>query len=380
MNTGRIITTALAASILAIPAMAADAPGYFKVPGTETTLKVYGRAQVTGYYNLQSADTTIGAGTRTDYTGTNEKGTVSSGTTGRFGFDSLTPSAYGDVHVKLEYEASSNANAANLRYAYGEFAGLLVGQTDSLFRDLHYRITANDTERADFNGHTRERQIRYTLTPAKGVTVAFSMEQDASASTSAKPGHQFVGAFQYAADWGGVAASIGRMQQKTRTAVAFGTPGHSVTTASGSGTAFAVSGQYNITANDSVQAHYIKGGSVFGSNGGGFVANAGGYDFYKTTSMHVGYSHTWNPTFNSCAGIGKVVAPKNDTLGKVKQTETEFFLNTTWNITKTVNLTGEYYNSSFKYAVGNPVTKIDGVATNKTKESNINLYLTYNLF
>ena len=50
MRTGRIITAL--ATMLALPVMAADAPGYFKVPGTETTLKIYGFVQIDGVYDI----------------------------------------------------------------------------------------------------------------------------------------------------------------------------------------------------------------------------------------------------------------------------------------------------------------------------------------
>ena len=50
MRTGRIITAL--ATMLALPVMAADAPGYFKVPGTDTTLKIYGKAETWGYYTM----------------------------------------------------------------------------------------------------------------------------------------------------------------------------------------------------------------------------------------------------------------------------------------------------------------------------------------
>jgi len=381
MNTGRIITTALAASILAIPAMAADAPGYFKVPGTETTLKIYGKAETEAYYHINNASTTVntvpGANT---HQSTNETGTVSATAYGRFGFDSITPSSYGDVHVKLEYEAAGNdygsndTNAAALRYAYGEFAGLLVGQTDSLFKDIHFGIGANDTERAAFNGCKRIEQIRYTLNPAKGVTVAFSSEKSGDVvNDENKAGAQLVGAFRYAADWGGVAASVG--QQKRRN-------WSKTLTTSASGVSYAVSGQYNITANDVVAARFVKGALLMGPTGGAWDLSAadGKEKLYKVTSMDLGYTHTWNSSLSSSLGVAKIVAPKNEDLGEVKRTETEMFLNTSWSMTKTVTLTAEYYNSSIKFAEGQPILKYNGNATNKANESNINLYLTYTLF
>jgi len=50
----RIITAAMAAAVLAAPAMA-DAPGYFKVPGTETTMKIYGQIQLREAYGLNGS-------------------------------------------------------------------------------------------------------------------------------------------------------------------------------------------------------------------------------------------------------------------------------------------------------------------------------------
>jgi len=401
MNT-RIITTALAASILAIPAVA-DAPGYFKVPGTETTLKIYGKAETWGFYNINQSQGSSKATYKLNDLGAtvldkaakplgdqswNRKGTVDSFTAGRIGITSTTPSAYGDVNVKVEFEMKTTGGkeswdtAFRLRHAYGEFGGLLIGQTTSLFMAWQYCPAYNDTWHADFNeGQARTRQIRYTFAPTKEIQVALSAEQDLSGGDSTKLGSAFVGAFQYAADWGSVQAAVG-YQKKSDWAKA---AGGAVTSASGSGVSFNVGGSWNITPNDTIGARIIKGGSQNGNDaydiGDGFVADPDDYSFYKSTSMDLGYSHTWNDSFNTNLGVAQIIFPKDTDLGHgSKVTVTEFFVNTNWNVTKNAEFGVEYFNSAVKYNDGNPVAKVDGTATNKFKNDGFNVKFIYNFF
>lgn len=391
MNT-RIITTALAASILAIPAMA-DAPGYFKVPGTETTIKVYGRAQTWAWYNMNqysngadgyySLDKDTGGivwtpGENPMDQSNYEKGTVDSVVKGRFGITSTTPSAYGDVNVKIEVEAASsdaNGNGApvKLRHAYGEFAGLLIGQTTSLMYAWQYCPGYLDTWHADFWDPTyRTRQIRYTFAPTKEIQVAFSLEQDSTGGNSTKLGQVAVGAFQYSADWGNVVAAVGYQKKRN----------WSVTDSeSGSGVSFNVGGSWNITPNDNIGLRYSQSGGNQGVMADGFTTDDDGdIAFYKSKALDLGYAHTWNDQFTTNVGVGLLKWDKDEDLGVYEDTKmTEFFLNTTWNVTKNCQFGAEYFHSIVKHE-HDFFQKKNGSWTEKATQNGFNLMFTYNFF
>jgi len=370
------IITALAA-ILAIPAMAAPA-GYFQVPGTETTMKVYGKAETWGVYGFNGFEDLTAFDT--SHSNANRSGQVDSWTYARLGVTTTTPSAYGDVNVKVEYQATSaatNAASLNLRHAYGEFAGLLIGQTDSTFSAWHNVPGYLETMFTDFNGTGRTRQIRYTLAPAKGVQVAFAMEQDRNGSTGGtKIGPQLVAAFQYGADWGNVTASVAHARKEAWTLAA---------TQKGTGTSFAVSGAFNLGENDSFTAHIQNGGGFYGFGGpDGFYDPApvgGDFEFYKATSMDLGYAHVWNSAFTTNVALGMTTFKKNlDVPVTQKFTLTEFIVNTTWQVTKNAKFGAEYKMAELKASDFAVFTKKDGSVTKKNTDNRFLLMFQYMFF
>ena len=371
--------TALAA-LLAIPAMAAPA-GYFQVPGTETTMKIYGKAETWAYYNLQTSDNDLAD--PHDQT-TMEKNTTDSWTVGRIGVTTTTPSSYGDVNVKVEFEAktvgggtNSYGNPWRMRHMYGEFHGLLIGQTTSLFNAWHNVPNYNDTWYGDFDGTSRVRQIRYSFAPADGFQLGFSMENDKTGGDSTKFGPAFVAAGTYGADWGAVTASVG--YQKIRDWSKTGTV---ETKKTGSVTSFAISGLWNITENDSLTVNLQDG---LGQHGNSFADgwyDAGSkYKAYKNRYMGIAYGHNWGNGFDSNIGIGQTTAPKKVSYGvDEKIVRNELFVNTNWQVTKNVKWGAEYYMNEIKFK-SKVVTTEDGPnESKKMKNSNINMFFQYNFF
>jgi len=356
MNTGRIITAL--ATILAIPAMAADAPGYFKVPGTDTTMKIYGKAETWGYYTMDPGPGSLDEELGVQNEDWGKKNTTDSITYGRVGIATTTPSSFGDVNVKVEFDMRSKADHDSwgsqfrMRHAYGEFAGLLVGQTNSLWVDWQYCAGYNDTWLEDFNGtQYRTRQIRYTFNPADNFKVAFSMEQDVSGGNTTKFGPAFVGAAKYSGDWGFVTANLG-YQKIENGEVGIDNEYHYK---SDTGLSWSIGGAWNITENDNLGGKYVKGGGQHGF-GSYFMADGfytkdaeGNLDFYKSTSIDLGYSHTWNDAFTTNVGIGQIKFGKDEAAGYGTDVKiNEFFINTNWNITKNATFGLEYYDSTVK--------------------------------
>lgn len=374
MRTGRIITAL--ATMLALPVMAADAPGYFKVPGTDTTLKIYGKAETWGYYTMDPGYSEDGDYLLNEDFG--EKNTVDSITYGRVGIATTTPSSFGDVNVKVEFDMRSKSGKDSwnsdfrMRHAYGEFAGLLIGQTNSLWVDWQYCTGYNDTWLEDFNGtQYRTRQIRYTFSPADNFKVALSMEQDKSGGTVTKFGPAFVAAAKYSGDWGFVCGIVGYQKFETEDE-------------SATGTSWSIGGAWNITENDNLGGKYVKGGGQHGFAsyfmGDGFYEKSlDNFDFYKSTSIDLGYSHTWNDAFNTNLGIGQIQFAKDVNAGYDFDVKVnEFFINTNWNITKNAVFGVEYYDSTIK-GDENMFIKKWGV-TDKAHYNGFNVMFRYNFF
>lgn len=197
MNRSKLAVT-LALALVAAPTFADD-PGVFKIPGTETTLKLNGFVELDVLYdfdgaieNLRGADWASFLAFQPLDEGERNKNRVHlTGKTSRVGLTTTTPTTRGPLVVRVEgdfnspsafnysTEATTNGTNFRIRHAYGEFAGLLVGQTWSNFMDLG---SLPDT--VDFNPHgafalTRSPMIRYTFNFG-GPTLALSVENPQS--------------------------------------------------------------------------------------------------------------------------------------------------------------------------------------------------------
>jgi len=396
MNTGRIITTALAASILAIPAMAADAPGYFKVPGTETTLKIYGYAGLDATYDIKGNGAVTGA----DYKNMNPTNTWNMGARGRFGVTTTTPSAYGDVVTKLEW----NAVGMGLRHAYMQMAGLKVGQAETLW-DAGESNSLGTMPAVDIDTE-RLPQISYTFTPTKQVTVGLSFEQPQGNTDLAGANHKvpgaLVGAFDFSDSWGTVGARVLAQRYSSWTLA-----GSTITKYSKTATSFKAYGSINIAQDNLLVS--VTSGKGLGSYGVGEVREAGadkaddgvysvtGTDhnvhLYKTLGIFVQYNHVWTPTISSCVGVSQVKYSKltnngadiygGDTAGNRDdiKTLTSIYVQTGVALTKTVNLTACYEFGDKKTWGNVDPASVAGTGTFKSrKESEILLRLDATLW
>ena len=177
MTISKRFATLCLVSAMALPlgARAEDAPGVFKLPGTDTTIKLYGYTQL---------DMTLDLGARVADIEGNDWATIlpavpadgsndekhkktqlyMTARTSRFGIQTTTPTALGPVGVKLEgdfngpndfqSETFTNSVLFRLRHAYGTVGGLLVGQTWTTFIDPRRRSGHGGLQRP---GHPRPR-------------------------------------------------------------------------------------------------------------------------------------------------------------------------------------------------------------------------------
>lgn len=205
-------------------------PGYLRVPGTETLLKIGGYVKVDGVYDLKS---TLN-GTAANFGDIPLEGTPQSkrnpnfGATAResrFNITTLTPTQFGELKTFIEgdfYGAGGNAEHSNsygfrLRHAYFEVGPWLAGQNWTTFSDLE---TVPET--LEFNGPAgftlaRQALVRYTTALGPGA-LSLALENsssDAQGATNVWPdlsnGVNFApeGVVRWKADpsWGHVAVA-----------------------------------------------------------------------------------------------------------------------------------------------------------------------------
>jgi hypothetical protein len=180
-----------------------DLPGSYRVPGTDVSIRVYGFAELNYVHDFGGDNSDIDYSTFAPYIpldGSAERNRTNrdylTARTSRIGIDAGTPTKYGVLGVKLEgdfnneprtgnsalygtpgnvvTQQSTNSYNFRMRHIFGQFGGLLIGQTWSTFQDVD-----NFPETVDFNGpigqtFIRQPQIRYTYgTPTWGnFTVA----------------------------------------------------------------------------------------------------------------------------------------------------------------------------------------------------------------
>lgn len=181
--------------------VAGDIPGSFRLPGSDTSIKLYGYAELNAIHEFKGDNSDNDYSTFTPYAPINgttaRKGqTLIHARTSRLGLEASTPTAFGPMGVKIEGDFNNDPRTGNaasgltkgailtqqatnsygfrLRQAYGTFAGFTVGQTWSTFMDLD-----NSPETVDFNGpigstFIRQGLIRYTYNAPDigGLTVA----------------------------------------------------------------------------------------------------------------------------------------------------------------------------------------------------------------
>jgi hypothetical protein len=222
--------------------VAGDIPGSFRVPGSETSVRLYGVGELNMVHEMK------GDGGKNDYAtfmpymplrgsadAKRNGETYLHARTSRIGIEAATPTEYGLLMAKVEGDFNNDPRTGNsavygslaniytqqatnsydfrLRHAYFQLGSWLVGQTWSTFMDID-----NTPETVDFNGpigstFVRQPQIRYTYsTPQYGKFIG-AIENSASYvldSTGAATSAGFakvpdlVARWDKAYDWGSV--------------------------------------------------------------------------------------------------------------------------------------------------------------------------------
>jgi hypothetical protein len=180
--------------------VAGDISGSYRIPGSDTSVRVYGIAELNYVKEFKGDNTDNEYSTALPYVPLNgSAGAKRSGQsymharTSRLGVEGAMPSAYGQLGVKIEGDFNNNRGGSNgsslgtpgaaagytngyqfrLRHAYLTMGPWLFGQTWGTFMDVD-----NAPETVDFNGPNgnttlRQPMVRYTYaTPENGNFVA----------------------------------------------------------------------------------------------------------------------------------------------------------------------------------------------------------------
>ncbi len=221
-----------------------DIPNSFRLPNSETSLRVYGFAELNMVHEFKGDNTDMDYASFLPYAPINGSAQANRkgrnyihARTSRIGIEASTPSPYGPLGIKLEGDFNNDPRTGNaalygtigniytqqatnsfnfrLRQAYGQVGGFLVGQTWSTFMDLD-----NSPETVDFNGpigstFIRQPQIRYTyktanagaFTAALENSVSYVLDNTATVTTNGfSKVPDLIGRWDKAFDWG--AASV----------------------------------------------------------------------------------------------------------------------------------------------------------------------------
>jgi hypothetical protein len=159
-------------------------PGYFRLFGTSTLLRIGGYAKTDFIYDLKPAgnvDSFIPATIPIPAPAAVTNSTISVRPT-RLNLDFLVPTKSGDNYrFFLEFDLfGSNATTPRLRHAYGQAKNFLLGQTFSNFMDPDA-----STDQLDFQGPNawvsiRVPQFRYSVLVANKTTFSISAEKPTS--------------------------------------------------------------------------------------------------------------------------------------------------------------------------------------------------------
>ena len=324
-----------------------DIGGGFRLPGSETSIRVYGYAEAHVIHDAgrsgpsdNSSDLTfqpVGSEVANNPRLGLKGKTKLTAQTSRFGFETSTPTSQGTFATKLEADfysyGSGNRNRLRLRHAYGEYAGFLVGQTWSTFMDLD-----NLPETVDFNGpigapFSRRTMIRYTYGDARAgykLTAAIEDPEDQFGGGSAHERMpQIVLRADKSFDWGAV--NVRALAHEKRSL-----------TATKRGYGLGLGGNFKITDKDLLMGQFtaVDGDidQLYGSNGYAIDGN-GAITFDKNQGLVVGYAKTFSDQLRGTVALGMNQGKTAQAVDNKRLQQ--WFINLIYSPIKNVELGGE---------------------------------------
>jgi hypothetical protein len=388
----RLKLAALAAALALPLAAAAEDAGTFKIPGTNTTLRLYGYVQTDMTYDfsgrvpdIENYDwaTIVFAQPLDGSPAAEHPGEIYlTARTTRVGFTTSTPTDAGVIGTKIEadfngpngFQGQSYTNSVlfRLRHAYGTVGNLLVGQTWSNFLDL-----ASYPDTVDFNGPgsialIRQPMVKYTFALPSNWSLAIAGENPHNFQTGRWLPDITVNA-STSGNWGTL--SLRGVTNQYRPAT--GGPR--------SGFGLSAAGSYKL-GGDTLVAMVVGGQGLGrylfndGNNATG-VSATGEFRLWKSLAYHIGYTHVWNSmlrsnlvwsqTFFGENDIVPIVAAGPDGVGANNKIIYQAFVNTFWTFAKNAEFGVEYvYGLRHTYAAVNA----------NGRENRLNASLHFNIY
>jgi len=318
-------------------------PGGMIIPGTTTSVHLYGYAEMDAIHDFRQSDSPDIFTDLTNQPLNNAGGqtgkTQFTAETSRLGFASSTPTADGPFKTTIESDfysyGDASRNLVRLRHAYGEYDGWLVGQTWSTFMDVD-----DLPETVDFNGpigapFSRRAQVRYAFGDAiKGARVTLAAEDpvDQSGGTSANEKlPEFVARLDKVFGWGAVNLRVLEHEKRSESETKHGY-------------GIGVGGSYKLSAHDLFMGQFTRvDGDVdqlYGSNGYAINATTGDITFDHNKGLVLGYAHVFSDRLRSNVSFGtnhgqSIEAVNNRTLK-------EAFFNVIYTPLKNIDLGAEW--------------------------------------
>jgi hypothetical protein len=322
-----------------------DAPGSLRIPNTESSVRIYGIAELNMVREGRGDNSNNDYSTFLPYAPLN--GSAAAKKTGRnylhartsrLGLEAAAPSPWGQVSAKVEGDFNndprlgnssvsgdianlytqqvSNSYGFRLRHAYLQVGGWMVGQNWSTFMDID-----NTPETVDFNGpigatFVRQPQVRYTyVTPQTGnYTVAL---ENSLSYVYDKAGSAMDAGFSRTPDlvlrwdrgfpWGSLNVRAVSHEIKLN-------DGDGLNTAQ-RGTGFGVSGQIK-TGGDDFISWLITGGTGIGRyfnyvEGAGYNDATNKIELEKVLGLVVGYQKKFNDQYRMNLVYGEQKSASN---------------------------------------------------------------------
>ncbi len=318
-------------------------PGGMVVPGTRTSIHLYGYAEADAVHDFRQSS---GPDVFTDLmfqplaqAGGLRGRTQFTSETSRIGFASSTPTAAGPFKTTVEADfysySADNRKRIRLRHAYGEYGGWLIGQTWSTFMDVD-----NLPETIDFTGSvgapfSRRTLARYGFGDAQtGVRVTLAAEDPADQFGGPSANErlpQLVARFDRSFARGAINLRLLTHEKRS-------------TTQTRRGYGIAIGGNYQPSPQHlfTAQLTRVDGDidQLYGSNGYAIAIDTGAISFDRNTGLVLGYAHFFNDKLRANASFGYNNGNSAQTINN--RTLRETFFNLIYSPIKNIDLGGEW--------------------------------------
>ncbi len=231
----------------------------------------------------------------------------------RFSIDVRAATSMGQVRGFIEGDFFGGGGSLRLRHGYGEWKGILGGQTWTTFMDESARPHTVDFEGPDAGYFARQPMIRYTGKPSKKFEWSVAAEDARVNETFVAPGisassrntlPDLVGRVRFEPKWGHI--QFAGVARQLRVVSDSGTVDDTTM-----GYGLGLSGKSKVAKRDAIMgligvgsgaAHYVS--SFTGTNSNAVLTPAGNLESIDYFALMFGYLHRWNKKLSSSIGLG----------------------------------------------------------------------------